>query len=131
MWSHMYGSWYFSKLLLSEGSFTQINIAPLMFLVTPCDSMSTVVKLRAYWVPCKVAIVVIWGWPLRCSFSLSPKVLPDSPIYSSGQLMCGDLNPHMTTLFKVCCPSPWGHEEGFYGVCPLNECGSPNCCMSF
>ena len=27
-------------------------------------------------------------------------VLPDSPIYS----------------FEVCCPCPWGHEEGFNGI---------------
>ena len=43
-WSQMCGSWYFAKFLLSEGSLAHINIASLMFLVIPCDSLSTVVK---------------------------------------------------------------------------------------
>ena len=41
---HICGSWYFPKFLLSEGSFTQIYIVSFMFLVTPCDSLSTLVK---------------------------------------------------------------------------------------
>ena len=43
-WSHMYGIWYFPKFLLSEGSFTQIYITSFMFMVTPCDSLSTMMK---------------------------------------------------------------------------------------
>ena len=33
--------------------------------------------------------------------SLSTKVLPDSPMYSSGQLMCGHLNLYMTPLLSL------------------------------
>ena len=49
----------------------------------------------------------------------SPKVLPDYPLYSFGQLMCGLLNLHMTHFFVVFCPCPWGHEKGFDGVTPF------------
>ena len=53
--------------------------------------------LRAYWLSCRMAMM--GDGPLRCSFSISLKVLPDSPIYSSGQLMCGHLHLYMTQLF--------------------------------
>ena len=74
--------------------------ASFMFFMTPCESLSTIVKHSG-----------LTGWPvellwwctgdgaLRCSLSLSPKVLLDSPIYSSGQLMCGHLNLYMNLLF--------------------------------
>ena len=47
---------------------------------------------RADWVSFRGAMLVDRGWGLKCSLSLSPKVLPDAPIYSSGQLICGNLN---------------------------------------
>ena len=36
---------------------------------------------------------------LRCSLSLSPNAMPVSPIYFSGQLICGHLYLYMTPLF--------------------------------
>ena len=40
-WSQMCDSWYLPKFQLSEGSLTWMYIASFMFLVTPCDSLST------------------------------------------------------------------------------------------
>ena len=51
---------------------------------------------------------------LKCSLGQSLKGLPDSPMYSSGQLICGHLNLYITPFF-VC---PWGHEMGFNSVGP-------------
>ena len=42
--SDMCGSWYFPRFLLRYGSFTQMYIASSMVLVTPCDSLSTMLK---------------------------------------------------------------------------------------
>ena len=98
----MCGSWYFPKFLLSAGSFTWIYIASLMFLVTLCDSLSTMVKHSGL---TRCPVELLWWWigdgALRYSLSLFPKVLPDSPIYSSGQLIHGHLNLEMTPLFSI------------------------------
>ena len=57
---------------------------------------------------------------LRCSLSLSPNVLPDSPVYSSRQVMCGNLWLYMTLLFlKFVAPVLGGYEECFDGVTPF------------
>ena len=37
--SQMWGSWYFTRFLLRDGSLTQINMASLMVLVTQCASL--------------------------------------------------------------------------------------------
>ena len=42
--SHMCGSCYFPKFLLCEGSLTLIYMASFMFLETPYDSLSIMVK---------------------------------------------------------------------------------------
>ena len=42
--SHMCGSWYLPKILFSDWSLTWICMASFMFLVTPCGSLSTIVK---------------------------------------------------------------------------------------
>ena len=44
MWLQICGTWYFPKFLINEGSFTQMNIASLMFLIFPSDSMCTMEK---------------------------------------------------------------------------------------
>ena len=89
----MCGSWYFPNFLLSGGSLIPMYMASFMFLVTT------------------------WLWwymgdgALRCSLSLSPNDLPDSPMYFSEQLMCGHLNLYMTPLF-CCFQCPLGDEKG-------------------
>ena len=97
--SHMCGRWYFLKFSLSERSLTQMYMASFMFLMTPSIHLSTIVKHLGL-----TGCSVEWLWwcmgdqALRCSFSLSLKVLPDSPMHSSGQLICGHLNLYMTPL---------------------------------
>ena len=60
--------------------------------------------------------VLMYG-ALRCSFSLSPKDLPDSHMYSSEQLMCEHLNLFNTLLFLVFNVFILGgHEKGSDGV---------------
>ena len=74
MLSHIYGNWYFPWFLFKEGSFTQINMASLVFLEVPWASLSMMLKQSG-----------LTGWPvellcwwmgdeaLRCSLILSPK----------------------------------------------------------
>ena len=50
-------------------------------------------------IPCSMTVLMYGAGTLKCSFSLSPKDLPDSSLYSSGQLMCGQLNLDITLLF--------------------------------
>ena len=68
-------------------------MASMMFLVTPCDSLCTRVKHSGL-IECPV--VLLWWWigdgALKCSLSLSPNVLPDSPMYSSGQFIYEHFN---------------------------------------
>ena len=98
--------WYFTKFLMSEGSLTRIYITPFMFLVTHCDSLSTMMKHLGL-----TGCPVEWLWwcmgdgVLRCSLSLSQKVLPDSPNYSSGAVDVWALKPtYDPTLLKFVVP---------------------------
>ena len=43
-WSQTCGIWNFPKFLFSDGSLTLRYMASLMFLVSPCASLSTMVK---------------------------------------------------------------------------------------
>ena len=88
------------KLLFSIGSFTQMYMASVMFLVTPCDSLCTMVKQSGL-TGCPVELMCWWmgDGAIICSLSLSPNVLPDSPIYSSGQFVWRHLNLEITLLF--------------------------------
>ena len=63
-----------------------------MFLTIPCDSLSTMEKQSGL-TGCPVVVVQRWmgDGALRCSLDLSPKVIPDSPVYSSVQFICGHL----------------------------------------
>ena len=93
----MCGSWYLPKFLLSEGSLTLTYIASFMFLMTPYDSLSTIVKhLELTGCPVEWLGMVYGDRALTCSFSLSLKILPDCHIYFSGQLMHGHLNLYRT-----------------------------------
>ena len=62
-------------------------------LDVPCDSQSTMVKHSGL---TRCPVELLWWWmgdrALRCSLSLSQKVLLDSVIYSSRQFICGQLN---------------------------------------
>ena len=132
-WSQMCGSWYLPKFLLSEESLTHIlhclfNISgePLWF---PVDYSKAV---GVYWVSCGVTVLVYRGWGPKMFLEQSPKDLPDSLMYSSGELICGNLNLYISHHFSViCCPYPWKPLEGF-GWCWLlwSVPGYPCCFMS-
>ena len=72
----------------------------LMFLVTLHNSLMTMVK---HWgltgCPMEWLWLCIGDGALRCSLSMSPRDLPHSPMYCSGQLMCGHLNLYITPHF--------------------------------
>ena len=76
-------------------AYSLLNV-PWWPLAFPVDYGETV---RAYWVSCGVMFWCIVDWALRCSLSWTPKDLPDSSMYSSGQLMCWHLNLYVTPLF--------------------------------
>ena len=109
-----------------------------MFLET-CDSLSTMVKHSGL-----TGCPVDWLWwcigdgALRCSLNLSPKVLSDSPMYSSGQLMCGNLNLYIISLFWSLLSLSLGamrrvlmvlvsemHLDPQAGACPFEPSPSP------
>ena len=104
--SQRWGGWYFPRFLLGDGSLIWLYITSFMVLVIPCDSQSTIVK-HSKLTGCPVVRLCscIEEWALRCSFSLSPNDLPDSPIYSSRQLLCGHLNQYITPLLIFNCPT--------------------------
>ena len=113
--SQMWGNWYLPMFLFSEGSLTLINMTSLIFLVTPCDSL---------WIMLKQSGLI--GWPvvllcwsigegaLRCSFILSPSVLPDSPMYCSGQFVC--MLPLFCSLWSL---SLWAMRSVLTVLVPL------------
>ena len=101
---YMWCSWYFPRFLLRDRSLTQRYIASFMVLVTPCDSLPTMVKHSRL---TRCPVVLLW-WcigdgALRCSFNLSPKDLPDSPIYSSRQTLHWHLNQYKSGINLI-----WG-----------------------
>ena len=51
------------------------------------------------WMCCGVAVLMEGRRALRCSLTLSPNVLPDSPIDCSGQFMSGHVNLYIMPLF--------------------------------
>ena len=98
-WSQTCGSWNFPTFLLKDGSLTLMYMASLMFLVSPCASLSTMVKHSGLSRGPVVDVCKCMGeGALRCSLYLSPSVLPDSPMYCPVQLMLGHLYLYMTPL---------------------------------
>ena len=89
-WSHTCGSRNFPKFLFSDGSFTLMYMTSLMFLVSPCASLSTMVKQSGL-TGCPVVDVCrcMGVGALRCSLYLSLGDLPYSPMYCSMHLMLG------------------------------------------
>ena len=86
--------------LLRDGSFTLMNIASLMFLAILLSSLPTILKLSR-----DTSWPVVFWWcmmgdgALICSLNLSPKVLPDSTMYSSSQSTLPHLYLYITPLF--------------------------------
>ena len=84
-WSQTCGSWNLPKFLFNYGSLTLMYMTSLMFLVSPCASLSTMVKHSGL-TGCPVVDVCkcVGEGALRCSLYLSPSVLPDSPRHRVG-----------------------------------------------
>ena len=129
----MCGSWYFPMFLFNEGSLTLINMASLTFLVLPCDSLCMMVKQSGL-TGCPVVLLCWWmgEGALRYSLTLSPNVLPDSPIYYSGQFMWGHVNLYIMPLSAVYGPYPWGAIRSVLQyLFPSNVPVFPCFCMMF
>ena len=84
--SQVYGSWNLPMFLLRDGPLTLMKIASLMFLVILLSSLPTMLKLFR-----DTSWPVMFWWSMMgdgaliFSLNISPKVLPDSPMYSSSQ----------------------------------------------
>ena len=83
-WSQMCGRLYFPIFLLKVELFTLIYISSLMVLAKLFSSLLIILKFSIdvswpllFWCP------AIGEGAFRCSLNIAPKVLPDSPIYSS------------------------------------------------
>ena len=73
--------------------------ASLMFLINPCASLSTMEKHSGLTgCPDMDVCRCMCEGALRCSLYLSPRVLPDSPMYCSVQFMWGQLYLSMIPL---------------------------------
>ena len=102
-WSQTCCVWNFPKFLFKDGSLTLMYMASLIFLVSPCASLSTIIK-HSQLTGCPVVEVCrcMGEGALRCSLYLSPKVLPDFPMYCSVQLMLEQLylykTPHLVSF---------------------------------
>ena len=80
-WSHMCGSWYFPRLLLRVESYTWMNMASLMVLDWLLTSLWAM--LNCSWsIGCPVVVLCRWmrEGAMKCSLTLSPNDLPDSPM---------------------------------------------------
>ena len=106
--SHKQGIWYFPRFLLRKESFTWMVVASFMVLVAPCASLSIMWSipnpLDVLWTDC-------WWMgdgALRCSLNLSPKDLPDSSMYCSGQSVCEHLYWLISLLFWHMLSLSWG-----------------------
>ena len=91
-WSHICGSWYFPKFLLRVGSWTQMNMTSLMVLERLLTSLC--IMLNCFWsIGCPVVVLCRWmgEGAMKCSMTLSPRDLPDSPMYALGQFIWGHL----------------------------------------
>ena len=84
--SHICGRLYFPMFLFRVGLFTLMNMASLMVLAILLSSLPRILKLSMV----VIWPLAVWWWKIgegvfMCSLTLSPKVLPDSPTYSSSQ----------------------------------------------
>ena len=84
--SQMWGSLNLPRFLYRDESLTLVNMTSMTVLVILCASLPTMEKLSTLmqysedW-----SCSYIWDWALRCSLSLSLKILPNPPMYSSSQ----------------------------------------------
>ena len=81
------GRWYLPTFLLRDGSLTLMYRASFIVLISGSESsLPTILKLLmvTLW-----PLMLLWSYMgeggFRCSLNISPKVLEDSPIYSSSQ----------------------------------------------
>ena len=84
--SQIYRRLYFPIFLLRVGLFTLMYIASLMVLAKLFSSLPIILKfsIDVSW-PLLLWCANIGDGVFKCSLNLSPKVLPDSPLYSSWQ----------------------------------------------
>ena len=100
--SQIWGRWNLLRFLLRYGSLTLMNIASLMILAVLCTSLPTMEKCAHWCTVLKCCHVCIWGrGPWDVPLHLSPKVLPDSSMYSSSQSSLAHLNLQITPHFWV------------------------------
>ena len=116
-WSHMCGSWYFPKFLLRR----VINTSIHSLLYVPGDPLCLPVNygetFGAYWVSCRMAMVVYMGW--------GPEVFLEPVPEGSARLpyvffwivdVWAFKSIYDPILLKFAVPVLGGHEKGFYGV---------------
>ena len=96
---HMSDNWNLPMFPLRHGSLTLMYMASMMVLVMFWASLPTMEELSTLvWWP------VIFAWPqmgkgaMRCSLSLSPKILEDSPMHSSSHSNLSHLYLQITPL---------------------------------
>ena len=128
--SRICGSWNLQMFLLRDGSLTLMNIASLMFLAILLSYLPTMLKLSrdTSW-----PVVLWWSMmgdgALICSLNLSPKVLPDSPMYTSSQPSLPHQYLYITPLFFSIVSLSLGFTSRSLMVLPLLKYTSTSCLL--
>ena len=117
--SQMWGRWYLSIFLLRDGLLTLMYNTSLIALLRFWSSLPTMLKLSNV-----ILWPVMFWWSyigegaLRCSLNLSPKVLEDSPMYSSSHSTLSHWYLLVTPLFFWMAPWSFGAIRRFLIVFP-------------
>ena len=122
------GRLYLLTFLLRDGSLTLMYRASFIVLIWFKSSLPTMLKLLmvTLW-----PVMLLWSYMgqggFKCSLNLSPKVLEDSPIYSSSQFTLSHWYLQMTPLYFWIGSLPLGVIRRFLMVVPpLKYTCTPN-----
>ena len=117
--SQRYGRLDFLMFLFNVGLFTLMYMASFTAVAILWPSLPIILKFSTdvMWSVLLWCSYIVDG-ALRCSLCLSPKVLDDSPIYSSSQSILSHLNQYTTLLFFVILSLSLGDTTKFLIVAP-------------
>ena len=106
---HMCDNWYFSRFLLRDGSFMQMYMASFMVLLTPCDSLSAMVKHSKLTGCPLISQLMDREWGCKMLLQSVPKSPPRFPYVFLWAIPVRALKPGILPhFFDIFCPGPLG-----------------------
>ena len=121
--SQKHGRLYFPMFLFNVELFTLMYMASFTALAILWSFLPIILKFSTdvVW-PVLFWCSYIGDGAFKCSLYLSPKVLADSPIYSSSQSMLSHLNQYITLFFFLILFLSLGDNSKFFMVFPPLKC---------